>query len=105
MKGVGKSREAGNVVAAQSSEMNSPFFRTYNTLHVLLKFLDNEIEYRNSVRCEWVIVRTQSCSAEWAWCERVCLRVSVRVHGVHEEGLLDPTEFLSRDVCGREDVA
>ena len=102
MKGRGKSREAENVVTAQNSVMNSPFFCMYNTLHVLL---EGEIEYRSSVRCEWVIVRTQSCSAEWAWCERVCLRVSVRVHGAHEEGLLDPTEFLSRDVCGREDVA
>ena len=64
MKGVGKSRDTENVVTAQSSEMNSPFFHTYDTLHVLLKLLDNEIEYRNSVRCEWVIVRTQSYSAE-----------------------------------------
>ena len=102
MKGRGRSREAENVVTAQSSVMNSPFFCMYNTLHVLL---EGEIEYRSSVRCEWVIVRTQSCSAEWAWCERVCLRVSVRVHGAHEEGLLDPTEFLSRDVCGHEGMA
>ena len=64
MKGVGKSRDTENVVTAQSSEMNSPFFRTYDTQYILLELLDGEIEYRSSVCCEWVIVRTQSCSAE-----------------------------------------
>ena len=43
MKGGGKSYETENVVTAQNSEMNSPFFRTYDTLHVLLKLLDGEI--------------------------------------------------------------
>ena len=56
MKGGGKSYETENVVTAQNSEMNSPFFRTYDTLHVLLKILDREIKYKSSVRCEWVIV-------------------------------------------------
>ena len=56
MKGVGKSRDTENVVTAQSSEMNSPFFHTYDTLHVLLKILDGEIKYKSSVHCEWVII-------------------------------------------------
>ena len=50
------------------------------------------------MRREWVIVLLNELGG-------VCLRVSVRVHGVHEEGLLDPTEFLSRDVCGHEGMA
>ena len=56
MKGVGKSRDIENVVTAQTSEMSSPFFHTYDTLHVLLEILDGEIKYKSSVRCEWVIV-------------------------------------------------
>ena len=43
MKRVSKSHDTENVVTAQSLEMNSPFFRTYDTLHVLLKLLDGEI--------------------------------------------------------------
>ena len=43
MKSVSKSHDTENVVTAQSLEMSSPFFRTYDTLHVLLKLLDGEI--------------------------------------------------------------
>ena len=50
MKGVGKSRDTENVVTAQSLEMSSPFFHTYDTLHVLLEILDGEIKYKSSVR-------------------------------------------------------
>ena len=78
MKGVDKSRDTENVVTAQSSEMNSPFFHTYDTLHVLLEILDGEIKCKSSVRCEWVIVLLNELGG-------VCLRVSVRGHGVHEE--------------------
>ena len=77
MKGGGKSYETENVVTAQSSEMNSPFFHTYDTLHVLLKILDDEIKYKSSVRCEWIIVLlnelgVRGCACVAARRELVC---------------------------------
>ena len=86
MQGVGKSPDTANVVTAQSSEMNSPFFHTYDTLHILLKILDREIKYKSSVRCEWVIVLLNELGVRGCACASrseftVCMKRAVAQKG------------------------
>ena len=97
MKGGGKSYETESVVTAQSSEMNSPFFHTYDTQHVLLKILDDEIKYKSSVRCEWVIVLLNELGVRGCACASRS-ELTVCMKKLHRR---DPTKFLSRDVCER----
>ena len=100
MKGRGKSYETENVVTAQSSEMNSPFFRTYDIQYVLLELLDGEIE----IPC---VVNGSSSGLRHVLLNELGVRgcacasrseLTVCMKKLHRR---DPTKFLSRDVCER----